>query len=85
MMEAIRQLPDNPDLLAYLGYIQQAGGRNQEALESFSAALRLNPAQVDALVGQAQSQLNQGQPREAIPSLLGAQRLSFKENQLSLN
>ena len=69
VLQAIQQLPDNPHLMSYLGHLQQSTGKSHEALESYSAALRLNPQKVEALVGQARSLLQQGDTGGALAAL----------------
>ena len=76
VLQAIQQLPDNPDLLSYLGHLQQSAGKTRESLESYSAALRLDPHKVEALTGQARSLLLQGDAHGALASLRLARSLA---------
>jgi tetratricopeptide (TPR) repeat protein len=50
---ALELSADIPDVLATLGQLHGAVGRNQEAVEDFRRALRLRPADPDALLGLA--------------------------------
>ncbi len=69
MLNATRQLPDSPDLLTYLGYLQDAEGNIVASLESYSEALNLDPGNTDALVGTAQQMLRKGDAGAAAAGL----------------
>jgi tetratricopeptide (TPR) repeat protein len=66
LLRAVRDYPDNADLLAHLGQLQEASGRSQEASQSYSEALRIDPLQVQALIGKAHGLLAAGEVRRAI-------------------
>lgn len=66
VLRAIEDFPDNADLLAFLGRIQESSGSPQAAAESYSEALRIDPLQVQAILGKAKYFLAAGEIRRAI-------------------
>ncbi len=62
----IREVPDNPDLLAYLGHMKESAGQSREALGAYSEALRVDPTHVAALEGKARYALAAGDRDQAI-------------------
>jgi len=66
LLRAVRDYPDNADLLAYLGREQDARGNSAAAQQSFAEALRIDPLQVQATLGRAGHLLRTGETRRAI-------------------
>ncbi len=64
--QAVKEMPDNADLLTFLGRAQDAGGNAKAALESYSEALRIDPLQVEAVMGRAGHFLRAGEKVRAI-------------------
>ncbi len=60
LSRAAANSPNDPDLLSSLGYLYESLGRDREALELFNDALKLNPLQIDALLGRGRALLKQG-------------------------
>lgn len=61
LLRALRDFPDNADLLAGLGRVQESGAGPGEALRSYSAALAIDPLMVQAIVGKADYLLASGE------------------------
>ncbi len=75
LLRAVRDYPDNPDLLAGLGRVQESRENPVAALESYSAALRIDPLDVGAILGKARQLLKSGEVRQAISEFRRAAEL----------
>ncbi len=65
VLEAVRDFPDNADLLAFLGRIQESSEGSQDAVRTYSVALSIDPLHVQALVGRAACFLGLGEAQRA--------------------
>ncbi len=65
LLRAVQDYPNDAELLTFLGRAQDVGGNPQAALESYSEALRIDPLQVEALLGKAGHFLDAGEARRA--------------------
>ncbi len=65
VLAAVRDFPDNADLLAYLGRIQESSGGSQDAVKTYSVALSIDPLRVQALTARAAYFLGSGEPQRA--------------------
>jgi superkiller protein 3 len=66
LQQVVRDYPDDADLLAHLGQLREAGGRTEDANQAYSEALRIDPLQVQALLGRARGLLAAGDLCRAI-------------------
>ncbi len=63
--EAVRDFPENADLLEFLGRIHEAGGGPQDPIKFYSIALNIDPLDVQALTGRGSFFLGSGEPQRA--------------------
>ncbi len=66
---AEQKLPNNPDLLQEMGYVQRRQGKWSESLNSFKEAVELDPARADILVAIGLNYLRLRKYAEAAPYL----------------
>jgi tetratricopeptide (TPR) repeat protein len=62
---ASQAAPDDPQLWLLLGYAARLNGRNQESVEAYNQALRLNPSSLDGMSGLAQAYSLMGRNEDA--------------------
>ncbi len=85
LRSALKQSPDDPALLAALGYIEQKRGRMDLALELYKKALAAEPDSIDVLNNLGVIEARAGHGREAVKLWEDAFRLAPGRSVLGMN
>jgi tetratricopeptide (TPR) repeat protein len=72
LQKAVKERPDDPDLLSALAFLEQENGRQNEARESYERALKANPLNNEAATNLGMLEARAGNLRRAVELWQGA-------------